>query len=60
MSDCPGSGMVFQDRCPVCFDKAYDFDRTGFISAHPAIGQRERCAVCGGFNPGDSTHVRCQ
>lgn len=21
--------------------------------------RRERCAVCGGFNPGDSSHVRC-
>lgn len=27
--------------------------------ANAAIHRAERCAVCGGLNPGDSSHVRC-
>ena len=34
----------------------------GYPPSHSAgcsLQQVERCAVCGGLNPGDATHTRC-
>ena len=51
--------------CPHCGKPARVDDEgptTWFLCCNTSVPKetrRERCAVCGGLNPGDVTHARC-
>jgi hypothetical protein len=52
---CGGRNLWTADGLTTCHDCIHT---QGGIEEIERVA-RERCAVCGGLNPGDSSHVRC-